>query len=120
MASAFRNLKLVSNMVFGRGSFHQLDEILAPQRKADAPMVFLVDHFFEGIKEFSIQHQLNKHIFVYFLQLLKQLLFHFYDQYISMLFQNYLYQETSKLHICNQCDHLLSICNPLDHRHIQN
>ena len=35
-------------MVFGRGSFHQLDEILAPQRKADAPMVFLVDHFFEG------------------------------------------------------------------------
>jgi 3-deoxy-alpha-D-manno-octulosonate 8-oxidase len=48
MASAFRNLKLVSNMVFGRGSFHQLDEILAPQRKADAPMVFLVDHFFEG------------------------------------------------------------------------
>ena len=45
MASAFRNLKLVSNMVFGRGSFHQLDEILAPQRKADAPMVFLVDHF---------------------------------------------------------------------------
>ena len=48
MASAFRNLKLVSNMVFGRGGFHQLDEILAPQRKADAPMVFLVDHFFEG------------------------------------------------------------------------
>ncbi len=44
----FRNLKLVSNVVFGRGSFQQLDEILAPQRKGDAPMVFLVDHFFEG------------------------------------------------------------------------
>ncbi len=35
-------------MVYGRGSFNQLDEILAPQRKGDAPMVFLVDHFFEG------------------------------------------------------------------------
>ncbi len=44
----FRNLKLVSNVVFGRGSFQQLDEILAPKRKGDAPMVFLVDHFFEG------------------------------------------------------------------------
>lgn len=44
----FRNLKLVSNVVFGRGSFHQLDEILAPHRKGDAPMIFLVDHFFEG------------------------------------------------------------------------
>jgi 3-deoxy-alpha-D-manno-octulosonate 8-oxidase len=45
---SFRNLKLVSYVVFGRGSFNQLDEILKPQRKADAPMIFLVDHFFEG------------------------------------------------------------------------
>jgi 3-deoxy-alpha-D-manno-octulosonate 8-oxidase len=44
----FRNLRLVSNVVYGRGSFNQLDEILAPHRKAGAPMVFLVDHFFEG------------------------------------------------------------------------
>ncbi len=35
-------------MVYGRGSFNQLDEILAPHRKANNPMVFLVDHFFEG------------------------------------------------------------------------
>lgn len=35
-------------MVYGRGSFKQLDEILAPHRKANNPMVFLVDHFFEG------------------------------------------------------------------------
>jgi 3-deoxy-alpha-D-manno-octulosonate 8-oxidase len=34
--------------VYGRGSFNQLDEILAPNRKGDAPMIFLVDHFFEG------------------------------------------------------------------------
>jgi 3-deoxy-alpha-D-manno-octulosonate 8-oxidase len=39
---------MVSYVVFGRGSFNQLDEILTPQRKGDAPMVFLVDHYFEG------------------------------------------------------------------------
>jgi 3-deoxy-alpha-D-manno-octulosonate 8-oxidase len=45
---SFRNFKMVSYVVFGRGSFHQLDEILAPHRKGEAPMIFLVDHFFEG------------------------------------------------------------------------
>ena len=45
---SFRNLKLVSYVVYGRGSFNQLDEILKPQRKGDAPMIFLVDHFFDG------------------------------------------------------------------------
>jgi 3-deoxy-alpha-D-manno-octulosonate 8-oxidase len=44
----FRNFKMVGYVVYGRGSFNQLDEILAPHRKDDAPMVFLVDHFFEG------------------------------------------------------------------------
>ncbi len=44
----FRNFKMVGYVVYGRGAFNQLDEILAPQRKGDAPMVFLVDHFFEG------------------------------------------------------------------------
>src|SRR5579859_1126335 len=44
----FRNFKMVSYVVYGRGSFNQLDEILAPQRKGEAPMVFLLDHFFEG------------------------------------------------------------------------
>ena len=44
----FRNFKLVGYVVYGRGSFDQLDEILAPHRKAGQPMVFLVDHFFEG------------------------------------------------------------------------
>ena len=37
---------MVSFVVYGRGSFNQLDEILAPQRKGEAPMIFLVDHFF--------------------------------------------------------------------------
>lgn len=39
---------MVSYVVYGRGSFDQLDEILAPQRKAEAPMIFLVDHYFQN------------------------------------------------------------------------
>ena len=45
---AFRNFKMVGYVVYCRGSFNQLDEILAPQRKGDAPFIFLVDHFFEN------------------------------------------------------------------------
>ncbi len=44
----FRNFKMVDYVVYGRGSFNQLDEIIAPQRKEGKPMIFLVDHFFEG------------------------------------------------------------------------
>lgn len=44
----FRNFKMVDFVVYGRGSFNQLDEILAPRRKGEAPIVFLVDHYFEG------------------------------------------------------------------------
>jgi 3-deoxy-alpha-D-manno-octulosonate 8-oxidase len=44
----FRNFKMVDYVVFGRGSFNQLDEILAPRRKEGSPMIFLVDHVFDG------------------------------------------------------------------------
>jgi 3-deoxy-alpha-D-manno-octulosonate 8-oxidase len=44
----FRNFKMVDYVVYGRGSFEQLDEILAPRRKENSPMIFLVDHFFEN------------------------------------------------------------------------
>jgi 3-deoxy-alpha-D-manno-octulosonate 8-oxidase len=44
----FRNFKMVSYVVYGRGSFDQLDEILSVNRHGDAPMVFLLDHFFEN------------------------------------------------------------------------
>src|SRR5476649_2654669 len=44
----FRNFKMVDYVVYGRGSFDQLDEILSPKRKSDAPMIFLVDHFFSN------------------------------------------------------------------------
>ncbi|MCE2612538.1 iron-containing alcohol dehydrogenase family protein [Flavobacteriaceae bacterium D16] len=45
----FRNFPMVPKVVFGRGSFDQLGDILLPNRKsADAPMIFLVDDVFEG------------------------------------------------------------------------
>lgn len=44
----FRNFKMVDYVVYGRGSFNQLDEILAQHREDGLPMIFLVDHFFEG------------------------------------------------------------------------
>jgi 3-deoxy-alpha-D-manno-octulosonate 8-oxidase len=44
----FRNFKMIGYVVFGRGSFNQLNEIIKPNRKPGAPMVFLLDHYFEG------------------------------------------------------------------------
>jgi 3-deoxy-alpha-D-manno-octulosonate 8-oxidase len=44
----FRNFKLVGHVVFGRGCFNQVEEIIAPHRKDGKPMIFLIDHFFEG------------------------------------------------------------------------
>ena len=44
----FRNFKMIGYVVYGRGSFNQLPEILEPNRKSGAPMIFLVDHFFQG------------------------------------------------------------------------
>ena len=43
----FRNFKMIGYVVYGRGCFNQLDEILAPRREGDKPMIFLVDHFFK-------------------------------------------------------------------------
>jgi 3-deoxy-alpha-D-manno-octulosonate 8-oxidase len=44
----FRNFKMVGYVVYGRGSFNQVEEIIAPHRKDGKPMIFLVDHFFQG------------------------------------------------------------------------
>ena len=44
----FRNFKMVGYVIYGRGSFNQLDEIIAPHRKDEKPIIFLVDHFFSG------------------------------------------------------------------------
>ncbi len=44
----FRNFKMVGYVVYGRGSFNQLDEIITPHRKSGKPMIFLLDHYFEN------------------------------------------------------------------------
>lgn len=45
----YKNYPMVSRVVFGRGSFSQLDEILAPKRKgSNAPFIFYVDDVFKG------------------------------------------------------------------------
>ncbi len=45
----FRNFKLVPNVIFGRGCFNQLDEIIENQRKnPDAWAVFVTDDVFKG------------------------------------------------------------------------
>ena len=46
---SFKNFKVVEKMIFGRGSFVQLDEVLAAERKtADDFVVFLVDDVHQG------------------------------------------------------------------------
>lgn len=46
---SYRNFPMVPRVVFGRGSFRQLGDILLPHRKsAYAPMIYLVDDVFEG------------------------------------------------------------------------
>ncbi len=45
----FRNFPMVPRVVFGRGSFNQLDEIISPNRKSEkAPFIFIVDDVFRG------------------------------------------------------------------------
>ena len=54
----FRNFKMVDYVVYGRGSFNQLSEIIAPRRQNGKPMIFLVDHFFENkplVKRFPVE-----------------------------------------------------------------
>ena len=61
----FRNFKMVGYVVYGRGSFGQLDEIIAPHRVEDKPMVFLLDHFFEGKLQdmrSSLEHWIKKQL----------------------------------------------------------
>ncbi|RNC88611.1 MAG: iron-containing alcohol dehydrogenase [Allomuricauda sp.] len=45
----YRNFPMVPRVIYGRGSFDQLADILLPKRRnSDAPFIFLVDDFFEG------------------------------------------------------------------------
>lgn len=45
----YKNFKLIDKVVFGRGSFKQLDDILQPQRLSNnSQIIFMVDQVFEG------------------------------------------------------------------------
>src|SRR5690606_14863744 len=45
----YRNFPMVPRVIFGRGCFDQLGDILLPKKKnSDAPFIFLVDDVFEG------------------------------------------------------------------------
>jgi len=49
----YRNFPMVPRVMFGRGSFGHLHEILLPMRKDDvSPFIFLVDDVFEGNRAF--------------------------------------------------------------------
>ncbi len=56
----FRNFKMVDYVVYGRGCFNQLDEILTPKRQKDQPMVFLLDHHFENNTAFKARIPLHQ------------------------------------------------------------
>ena len=46
---SFRNFPMVSRVVFGRGSFNQLDEIISPKRQGQkAPFIYFIDDVFKG------------------------------------------------------------------------
>lgn len=46
--ASYRNFPMVPRVVFGRGSFSQLGEVILPKRRnSEAPFVFLVDDFFQ-------------------------------------------------------------------------
>ncbi|MBV5267052.1 MAG: iron-containing alcohol dehydrogenase, partial [Burkholderiaceae bacterium] len=53
----YRNFKVVSQVIFGRGAFDQLDEILSHKRK-NGFMVFLVDDFFMN---HALKHRIPQH-----------------------------------------------------------
>jgi 3-deoxy-alpha-D-manno-octulosonate 8-oxidase len=44
----YRNFPMVPKVVFGQGSFDQLQSILSPERKSKSPFIFLVDDVFIG------------------------------------------------------------------------
>ncbi|WP_452222804.1 iron-containing alcohol dehydrogenase family protein [Lacinutrix chionoecetis] len=45
----YKNFPMVSRVIFGRGSFNQLEEILSPKRlNTKAPFIFFVDDVFKG------------------------------------------------------------------------
>lgn len=62
-----KNFKNIEKTVYGRGSFNQLDEIIAPIRKEnDGFFVFVVDNYFKG-KELENRIPLKANDVIYFI-----------------------------------------------------
>ena len=56
----FRNFKVVSHVVFGRGCFNQLDSILSTKREnRDSYVVFLVDDVFKAHGRLGVGERLR-------------------------------------------------------------
>ncbi len=65
--TAHRNFPMVPKVVFGEGSFNQLETILEEKRKENAPFLFLVDDVFKERKKFLDRiplENLDKIIFI--------------------------------------------------------
>ncbi|MCF7560661.1 iron-containing alcohol dehydrogenase family protein [Sabulilitoribacter multivorans] len=46
---SYKNFPMVPRVIFGRGSFNQINEVLAPKRLSiDAPFIFLIDDVFKS------------------------------------------------------------------------
>ncbi|MBF0312074.1 MAG: iron-containing alcohol dehydrogenase [Oligoflexia bacterium] len=46
--TSYKNFKSVPNVIFGKGSFSQLDATLIPLREDKGVIVFIIDHFFKS------------------------------------------------------------------------
>ena len=55
--SKYKNFPMVPRVIFGRGSFTQLGDIIAPYKKPIAPFVYLIDDVFKN-KKALIEHRL--------------------------------------------------------------
>lgn len=56
----YKNFPMVPRVIFGRGSFNQLNEILAPKRLSiDAPFIYLVDDVFKSNSWLTSRIQLS-------------------------------------------------------------
>ena len=51
---------MVGYVVYGRGSFNQLNEILKPNRKGESPMIFFVDHYFAPDTNANAKNLINR------------------------------------------------------------
>ena len=68
-----KNFPMVSRVVFGRGSFNQLDEIISPKRRnPNAPFIFFVDDVFKGNAWLTSRISLSYNDKIYYIPTLEE------------------------------------------------